>query len=59
MSIISILVAILIVGVLLWAVGQIPMDATIANILRVVVVVLLIVWLLQVFGLLGGHTLRI
>jgi hypothetical protein len=55
MSLISILVAIVIVGLLLWVVGQIPMDPTVARILRVVVIVALVLWLLQAFGLLGGH----
>jgi hypothetical protein len=44
-----------IVGLLLWVVGQIPMDPTVARILRVVVIVALVLWLLQAFGLLGGH----
>jgi hypothetical protein len=54
MSIISILVALVLVGLALWVVGQIPMDATIRRILHVVVVVLLVLWLLKVFGLLSG-----
>jgi hypothetical protein len=54
MSILTILLVIVVVGVLLWAVNSfIPMDAKIKNILNVVVVVLLIIWLLQAFGLLN------
>lgn len=59
MSLISIIVAIVIVGVLLWAVGQIPMDPTIARILRVVVVVALVLWLLRAFGLFSGSAIRL
>ena len=59
MSIVGIIVAIVIVGLLLWAVGQIPMDPVIARVLRVVVIVCLVLWLLQAFGLLGGgHVIR-
>jgi hypothetical protein len=55
MSLISIIVALVLVGLALWVVGQIPMDPTVARILRVVVIVALVLWLLQAFGLLGGH----
>ena len=51
MSIISIIVAIALVGLFLWAIGQLPLDATIAKILRVVVIVALVLWLLSAFGL--------
>jgi hypothetical protein len=43
-----------VVGVLLWlAEKYIPMDDTIKTILRAVVMIVLVLWLLQVFGLLG------
>jgi len=55
MSIITVLVVIIIVGVLLWLVNtKIPMDATVKTILNIVVVLLLVIWLLKVFGLLSG-----
>jgi hypothetical protein len=53
--IVSILVALIVCGVLLWAVMQLPIDPVIKNIARVVVVVLLVLWLLRVLGLWGGH----
>jgi type IV secretory pathway TrbL component len=56
--ILEILVVIVLVGLVLWAVQRIPMDPIVQNILRVVVVVLLVVWLLRVFGLLSGINLR-
>lgn len=59
MSIVGIIVAIVVVGLLLWAAGQIPMDPTVRRILQVVVVVVLVLWILQAFGLLGGTDFRL
>lgn len=54
MSLISLIVAIVLVGVVLWAINSfIPMDAKVKSILNVVVVIVLILWLLQAFGVLG------
>ena len=55
MSLLSIVIALIVVGVLLWLVnGYIPMDAKIKKILNIVVVIVVIIWLLQVFGILGS-----
>ena len=43
---IQIVIALVIVGLLLFVVQQIPMDATIARIIRVVVIVAVCLWLL-------------
>jgi len=52
MSLLSILLVIIVVGVLLWVVNTyIPMDRKIKNILNIVVVIVVIVWLLKAFGL--------
>ncbi len=52
MSVLTILIVILVVGVLLWLVNRyIPMQSTIKTILNAVVVILLVVWLLDAFGL--------
>jgi hypothetical protein len=52
MSLLSILLVIIIVGVILWVVNTyIPMDHKIKNILNIVVVIIVIIWLLKVFGL--------
>lgn len=52
MSILTVLIVIVVVGVLLWVVNAyVPMDAKIKRILNVVVVVLLVVWLLRAFGI--------
>lgn len=53
MSLISILVALAVFGLFAWAIQQIPMDATVRRIMHVVIVVVLCLWLLQTFGLLG------
>lgn len=55
MSLISVVIVLIIVGVLLWLVNTyIPMDGKIKTILNVVVVIAVILWLLQGFGLLSG-----
>jgi hypothetical protein len=54
MSLISIIVAIVVVGLLLWAAEQVPMSAPVKRVLQVVVVVVLVLWLLQAFGLLDA-----
>ncbi len=55
MTIIGLLVVLIIVGVVLWLVNtMIPMDPKIKTIINVVVVLLVCLWLLQVFGLIGS-----
>jgi hypothetical protein len=42
------------VGVVLWVINSyIPMQSTIKKILNVVVIIAVIIWLLNVFGLMG------
>jgi len=54
MPLINILIALIVVGVILWLVNSfIPMDATVKKILNVVVIIVLILWLLSAFGVLG------
>ena len=49
---VQIVVALIVVGVLLWAVNSlIPMDPKIKQILNVVVVIAVLLWLLRAFGL--------
>ena len=55
MSLVSLVVVLVIVGVILWLINSyIPMDAKIKKILNVVVVIVVIIWLLQAFGVLGN-----
>jgi hypothetical protein len=54
MSLISLVVTLVVVGVLLWLVNSyMPMDGKIKKILNVVVVICVVVWLLSAFGVLG------
>ena len=54
MSILTILLVIIVVGILLWAVNSfLPMDPKVKSILNIVVVILLVLWLLQAFGLIN------
>ena len=52
MTLLSLVVTLIVVGVLLWLVNAyIPMAANIKSILNVVVVIAVVLWLLSVFGL--------
>jgi hypothetical protein len=54
MSLLYIIAVLIVVGVLLWLVNTyIPMDSKIKGILNAVVVIVVVIWLLQAFGLLG------
>ncbi len=53
MSLISLVITLIVIGVLLWLVNTyIPMDGKIKKILNVVVVVCVVMWLLFAFGVL-------
>jgi hypothetical protein len=55
MSLISLVVTLIVVGVLLWLVNTyIPMAPPIKQILNVVVIIAVVLWLLYAFGLLGN-----
>jgi len=54
MTLISLVLTLIVVGVLLWLVNNyIPMDSKIKKILNVVVVICVVIWLLYAFGILG------
>jgi hypothetical protein len=54
MPLINLIVTLIVVGVLLWLINAyIPMDGKIKKILNVVVVICVVVWLLNVFGVIG------
>ena len=55
MSLITVIIAVIVVGALLWLVNTyIPMAAPVKTILNVIVVVVLCVWLLQTFGIIDS-----
>jgi hypothetical protein len=55
MSLVSVVLTLIVVGVLLWLINTfIPMDGTIKRILNIVVVIAVVLWLLYGFGVLSG-----
>jgi hypothetical protein len=57
MPLVQILVLLIVIGVVLYLINQyIPMAASIKSILNAVVVIAVIVWLLNVFGLLSTNS---
>jgi len=55
MSLLTVVFVIIVVGVLLWVVNRfIPMDSKIRSILNAVVVIVLVFWLLDAFGIIGS-----
>jgi hypothetical protein len=55
MSLITIVIALIVVGVLLWLMETyVPMDATIKRIIEAIVIIVVVLWLLQVFGILNA-----
>lgn len=53
-----ILVVTIVVGVILWALTQFPLDATLVRVARVVIIVIYVIWLVSLlfggFGAFGG-----
>jgi len=57
MSILTVIIVIVVVGFLLWVINRmIPMQSTVRSILNGLVVILLVIWLLDVFGII--HVLQ-
>jgi len=55
MPILTVLLVLIVAGVVLWLVNSyIPMQRTLKSILNIVVVILVVIWLLKVFGLLDN-----
>ena len=61
MSLVTIVVTLIVVGVLLWLANTyIPMDGKIKKVLNIVVMVVVVIWLLNVFGVWGHlHDVRV
>jgi undecaprenyl pyrophosphate phosphatase UppP len=54
MPLVHIVLVLIVVGVVLWLINTyIPMDAKIKSLLNIVVMIAVIIWLLQAFGVLG------
>lgn len=57
MSLIQLVITLVVVGVILWAINNyIPMQANIKKILNIVVVIVVILFLLNAFGIIGSGT---
>ncbi len=60
MTLIDIVLILIVVGLSLWLVDTyIPMAGGIKSLLNVVVFVVLLIWILQVFGLVGSIPVRV
>jgi hypothetical protein len=54
MSLLTLIVVLVVLGILMYLINcYVPMDATVKKILNIAVVIFLVLWLLQAFGLLG------
>jgi hypothetical protein len=54
MTLVGIVVVLVVVGLILWLINTyIPMAGSIKSLLNIVVFVVVLIWLLQVFGVLG------
>lgn len=55
MNLINLVIVLVVIGVILWLINNyIPMDGTIKKILNAVVIIVVLLWLLTAFGLLGS-----
>ena len=61
MPLIHVIIVLVVVGVILWLVNNyIPMAGSIKTILNAVVIIVVVLWLLSVFGLIGElSTIRV
>lgn len=55
MPLLTVVIVIVVIGIIMWLVNaHIPMDANIKKVLNIVVLVAVVLWVLQVFGVLGS-----
>lgn len=55
MPLLNIFIVLIVAGIILWLINTyVPMDRKIKSILNAVAIIVLVVWLLQVFGLLDS-----
>jgi VIT1/CCC1 family predicted Fe2+/Mn2+ transporter len=55
MPILTVVLVLIAVGVVLWLINRyIPMQSTIKNLLNAVVVIVVVIWLLKIFGVWGS-----
>lgn len=57
MSVVSVVVVLVVVGLLLWLVNQyLPLQPPFKTLINAVVIIAVVLWLLSVFGVLGALT---
>ncbi len=54
MTLIELILILAVFGLLLWLVTSLPIDPNVKKIIQVVALIVIILWLLNVFGLLGS-----
>jgi len=60
MSLISVILILIVIGILLWLINSyIPMAGSIKTIINIVVVLAVIFWLLNVFGIINVLNIRV
>jgi uncharacterized protein YhhL (DUF1145 family) len=60
MTLIDIVLVLIVIGLILWLVNTyVPMAGGIKSLLNVVVFVVVLIWVLQVFGLVGAIPIRV
>jgi len=51
---VSVIISLIVIGLLLYLVDLIPMDHAIKQIIRIIVIIAVVIWLLEAFGLIGS-----
>ena len=59
MTLIGLIGVLVIVGAVLYILSLVPIDATVRKIIYVLVILFVVLWLLQSFGLIGGMGLKL
>lgn len=55
MTLVSIVIVLVVIGLIMWLINTyIPMAAGIKSLLNIVVFIVVVIWLLQAFGLIGN-----
>lgn len=54
MSLISLVVVLIVVGLILYLLNTLPIDGTMKTIIHAVVIVFVVIWLLQSIGVIGS-----
>ena len=53
-GLISIIVTLVVIGLVLYLIELIPMDRAIKQIIRIIIIIAVVIWLLEAFGLIGS-----